>query len=122
MDSRKIAASLEALSPNPSLHLDSDILPRVEKLIDSITMPLRIIWMPKIPKNLLSPISAEYFERTRAIRVGMPLSEYEKKGIEESEKWWGEAKTGIENMATILKENGGPFFMGSTSMSYPCLG
>jgi hypothetical protein len=117
MDSRKIAASLEALSPTPSLHLDADILPRVEEQVNNIMMPLRTVWMAKIPRVILSPSSAEYFGRTRAERVGMPLDEFEKKGAQESEKWWGLAGIGIGNMASILKENGGPFFLGSTGLS-----
>jgi hypothetical protein len=114
MESSRIAASLEALSPTNSLHLDSDILPRVQELIPKIMGPLRPEWMPKIPRNVLGPESAEYFQRTRAERVGMSLDEFDKKGPGAGEEAWELARDGIEKMASVLKENEGPFFMGST--------
>jgi hypothetical protein len=114
MDSRKVIAALEEFSPTPSLHLDSDILPKVEEQILNITNPLRAIWMPKIPRNILNPESAEYFERTRAKRVGMSLDEFEKHGLEGGEKAWELVGASLEKLVTILKGSGGPYFMGST--------
>ena len=111
MDSRKIAAELEKVHPSPSLHLDSAVLPEVEDtILKSIMNPLRGLWQPKIPRNLLNEPSAEYFERTRAERFGCTLSELEKKTPEDGA--WKEAEPGIKQMGDLLRKQGGPFFLG----------
>lgn len=113
MDSRLIAAELEKLCPSPSLHLDSPVLPKVEALIPKAMMAtLRGVVMPKIPRNLLNPPSAEYFEETRAKRFGCPLEELEKKTPEDEA--WNDAEPGIHEMGSLLKQQGGPFFLGKT--------
>ena len=113
MDSRIIAAELENLHPSPSLHLNSPVLPQVEALmLKTVSLPLRGVIMPKIPKNLLNPPSAEYFERTRAKRFGCPLSELEKKTSEDEA--WKNAEPAIYELAELLKKQSGPFFLGET--------
>lgn len=115
MDSAKIAPELEKRYPSPSLHLDSPILPQVEEALASIEKALLAVWMPQLPRVLLRPKSIDYFESTRAIRFGMPLPEFEK--VKGGEAGWAAAKPGFDKMATLLKQNGGPFFMGNT-LSY----
>jgi len=112
-DSAKIAPELEKLQPTPSLHLDSPILPRVSALVGEIAGPLIPFWMPLVPKNLLNPPSAAYFERTRAEKLGKPLSELAKDATDEQ---WAKCKEPTAKMAALLKENSekGPFFMGET--------
>lgn len=110
-DSRVIAEELERLHPEPSLHLDAPVLPKVESLVPKIRSPLDPILMPRIPRNILNPDSAEYFSRTRAVRFGMPLPEFEK--CEKSgETAWKGAEGPLKEMAALLKETDGPFFMG----------
>lgn len=115
MESKAIAQAIEAkyADQGPSLRLDSDVLPKVEEVVGKIAMPLVGVWMPKIPRALLNPPSAEYFERTRAERFGMPLEQLAKeKG---GDKGWEEAKPGMEEAAKLLKNNGdGPYFEGNT--------
>ena len=112
MDSRKIVDVLEEAHPSPSLHLDSPILKKVEELIPQCFMPLGPIVFPRISRFLLKPRSAEYFERTRGARFGMPLSQLEKEKGGESA--WKAAEPKWKELATLLKAERGPFFMGKT--------
>ena len=112
MDSIKIAHELEKLYPEPSLHLDSPVLKQVMELLPSCIGPLTGFIMPKVPRNLLNPSSVEYFERTRAEGFGMPLAQLEKeKG---GENVFGEADPGFKKVGQLLRQNGGPFFQGTT--------
>lgn len=111
MDSRAIASALESAHPHPSLHLDSPILPRVEAQMLKIFPLIFPVIAPRVPSVLLNPVSAEYFERTRAERFGMKdLAQLEReKGGEVA---WKALEEPVREMAAILKENGGPFFLG----------
>jgi len=113
-DSRVIVEVLEKLHPNSPLHLDSPILPKVEALVPKIQGSLAPVLMPRVPRNILNSDSAEYFQRTRKERFGMPLDEFEKseKGGEAA---WKGADGPLKELAALLKENGGPFFMGKES-------
>ena len=112
MDSRKIADVLEEAHPSPSLHLDSRILEKVEELIPQCLMPIGPIFFPRVPRFLLNPRSAEYFEHTRGASFGMPLSQLEReKGGENA---WKAAEPKWKELTTLLKAEGGPFFMGET--------
>lgn len=111
-DSMAIAEALEKAHPSPSLHLDSPILAQVGGLLGQIAMPLVPFWMPAVPANLLNPPSAEYFERTRAAKVGKPLAELAKDATPEL---WASVGGPMGEMAALLKKNDkGPFFMGDT--------
>ena len=112
MDSRKIATELEHRYPSPSLRLDSPILKKVEGLIPRLTGPLVGVFMPKVPPALLNPPSAEYFERTRAVRYGKTLSEMGRDSDEE--KAWAQVEPLLKEMGDILKAEGGPFALGQT--------
>ena len=112
MDSRKIVDVLEEAHPSPALHLDSPILEKVEELIPQCLMPIGPILFPRVPRFLLNPRSAEYFEHTRGASYGMPLSQLEReKGGENA---WKAAEPKWKELATLLKAEGGPFFMGET--------
>jgi glutathione S-transferase len=113
MESRAIAAALEQEFPSPPLHLDSPILPKVEALMPQILLPLTPIAIPRVPRDILNERSIYYFNKTRAERFGMPLDEFEKseKG---GEKAWENAAPNLSQLARVLKENGGPFFLGKT--------
>ena len=112
MESRKIADVLEREYPSPPLYLDSSILKKVEELVPGCIMSLGPIFMPKIPRHVLNPSSAEYFERTRAERFGMDLSQLEKERGGESA--WKAAELKWKELGALLKAEGGPFFMGKT--------
>ncbi len=117
MDSRKIADVLEHAHPSPSLHLDSPLLEKVEELVTQCTTAMIPVFLPRVPRVLLNPPSAEYFERTRAARFGMNLSQLEEeKG---GERAWGAAEPKWKELGDLLKAEGGPFFMGKTGR---CIG
>jgi glutathione S-transferase len=70
MDSRAIAQQLESEYPSPKMYLESPILSEIEQIMPEVLEPLRSVWMPDVPVNLLNPISADYFNVTREKRFG----------------------------------------------------
>jgi hypothetical protein len=114
MHSRAIAARLESLYPEPSLHLDSPILAEVYVIQSKHFEPLWGIWMPLVSANLLTPRSKVFFDRTRSEEAGMPLPQFLAETEECEEEAWESAKPGLRELVELLEENGeGPFFMGS---------
>ena len=111
MDSNKIARQIEKDHPTPSLHLDSPVLPRLRDTILPIVGPLAPEYYPKVARSVLNPPSQEYFNKTRAESVGMPLTEFEKLG---GDKAWEEAKMPILNFAELIRAQGGPYVLGKT--------
>lgn len=112
MESRKIADVLEREYPSPPLHLDSPILKKVEELAPECIMSIGPILLPRVPRQFLNPPSAEYFERTRAEKFGMTLSQLEVERGGESA--WKAAEPKWKELGALLKAEGGPFFMGKT--------
>lgn len=114
MDSRNIADALETLQPEPSLRLDSGYVERTQKAVLDVGGNLAPICIPRVPELLLNPSSAEYFQRTRAVRFGMTLSELAQSD-KAGEAAWEKAKPGIEEIITILHEHeDGPYVLGKT--------
>lgn len=113
MDSWKIADALEEKYPEPSLRLDSPYMARVRQILVAIQSNIPGIYIPGVPRELLSERSREYFRRTREEKVGMTLEQLEKeKGGEVA---WKAAKPHLQEMTALLKENSdGPFFEGKT--------
>lgn len=112
MDSKKIAQRLEKDHPSPSMHLDSPILAEVEKLLTKVQEPLRPVYMPSVPANLLNEPSSEYFHRTRAEKYGKPLAQlYKEDGGEEA---WIVTLPQIKDLGQVVQAKGGPFVMGET--------
>ncbi|PSK49445.1 hypothetical protein B9Z65_8240 [Elsinoe australis] len=116
MDSKKIAEHLESTYPPgdyASIKLDNPDQQRVVDALSKVAEQLTPIVMPLIPRNVLNPPSAEYFRETRAQRFGMSLDELESK--EGGEKAWSNAKEPLDNLAKILRETEGPYFLGGKS-------
>jgi len=112
MDSRNIADSLEALHPEPSFQLDSGYVERTQKAVLDVGAALAPLCLPRVPELLLNPSSAEYFQRTRAVRFGMTLDELARseKGGEAA---WEKAMPSIREIAAILHEHeDGPYVLG----------
>ena len=110
-DSLEIVKYLEAEYPDPPLHLDSPVLPRIREVLGKLWPAFRGIVIPRIPDNVLSLRSAEYFHETRTESFGMPLAAYEKDQVEKGA--WDYLKNGAKEMGELLGEGeGGPFFMG----------
>lgn len=109
MESWHIVHALEAQYPSPSLHLDDPIVDKVRNL--SILGPIIKHLVPKVPKNLLSSVSAEYFYLTRESTFGKPLQQVE---AEAGEQEWEDMKVVAKQIGDLLREKGGPFFLGET--------
>ena len=112
MESEAIAAALEKLHPSPSLHLGIPLQKEADDWVAGFRSSLGGVLIPKIPGNLLSEQSADYFERTRKEMFGMPLSEVGKaKGGEDA---WEKAESHLKAGGDMFKKNGGPFLQGET--------
>ena len=110
MDSMAIAQELEKTYPSPSLHLSDPVVQRVVEMWGKITVPLRGVLMAKTPRNILNPVSVEYFERTRAERFGMPLLQLERE--EGGEGAWREVEPTFRKSGGLLEASGGAVFLG----------
>ncbi|KAF2233519.1 putative glutathione S-transferase [Viridothelium virens] len=111
MDSKAIAEEIEKRYPTPTLPIDTPTREKLGENFKVVAGSLVPELVARVPRVLLNPTSREYFERTRAERFGMPLEEYEKK--EGGEQAWDKAEKGLEAIAGMLKEKGGPFLDGS---------
>ncbi|KAL2066015.1 hypothetical protein VTL71DRAFT_2086 [Oculimacula yallundae] len=112
MDSKPIADRLEKDYPTPSLHLDSPILQEVYPAMGKVGGHLHAVWKPRVPINLLSERSSEYFHRTREQQLGKPLAQFmEEEGGEEA---WIAALPAIKELGELVKRNGGPYVLGKT--------
>jgi len=111
MGSEKIAPELERLRPEPSLHVDDPMTEKATAAVGEFFGALVPLLLPRVPKRLLNPSSAEYFEETRKGWFGMPLSELEQsKGAKEA---WEKAQPGAEKIKGLLKQRTeGPFVHG----------
>jgi hypothetical protein len=67
-------------------------------------------------RTVLNERSAECFRETRAKRFGMPLDELEK-SEDGGEKAWENIKPVLKEVASLLKETEGLFFMGKEDTS-----
>ncbi len=117
MDSREIADELEKQHPSPSLHLDSAILPKVQKIIIEGMGSLRGVIMPKIPHTLLNEASVPYWNETRSKRFGMPLPQFEKE--QGGDEAWEKVAPAMKELGALLEVEGGPFLLGKTGKSLP---
>ncbi|KAJ3561973.1 hypothetical protein NP233_g9861 [Leucocoprinus birnbaumii] len=63
--------------------------------------------------DILNPVSAEYFDRTRSAYFGKPLKEMAPQGDERKEVWKKVEKS-FETLDGWLNKSVGPFFMGNT--------
>ncbi len=114
MESSAIAAKLESLYPDPSLHLDNGLAQKVGPLIGKVAFPLIPDFMPRIGRDIIVESSVEYFQTARAKRFGMSLDELEKaKGGDQA---WQAARPGIVELSDFIasqKKDEGPFITGS---------
>ena len=114
MDSAVIAAKLESVQPEPSLHLDNNLHQEVRPIIGKIAGPLVPVYMPRIGRDLIVESSYDFFQETRGKRFGMPLDELEKaKGGEQA---WEAAQPGMAELREFMakhKQDEGPFVLGS---------
>jgi len=105
-----LSLSLSSTYPFPSLYLDSPILPKLKALVPKIMLSMAPTVMPRIVHHILNGRSVKYFHETRTKRFGMPLDELEKS--KKVARGCGRVRLGLEEVANLFKENGGPFFVG----------
>ena len=75
MDSRKIVERVEKEHPEPSIHLDSPTLAKLEEIMPRIMGPLRPIYFTTVPERLLNEERVPYWQETRSKLAGMPLDQ-----------------------------------------------
>ncbi|KAI1497628.1 putative glutathione S-transferase [Biscogniauxia marginata] len=111
-DSQKIADTLEKQHPEPSLHLDSPLLPKVQDLVTKALIAIVPILVPRVPKYVLDEASKLYWYENREKTYG-PLDQLEaEKG---GELALNAAAPHLRELTALLKENtDGPFFLGNT--------
>jgi glutathione S-transferase len=80
-----------------------------ERLLDPV-WPL--LW-PRFPTDVLNPVSAEHFTRTRTGYFGKSLADVEPKG-EERVETWKKVEAAFYTLYGWLSRSSGPFFMGET--------
>jgi len=115
MDSDKIASALESSIPQPSLQLDHPIRSQVQQLVYKVQRPVQCDIIPHLARNVIDNPSQEYFYEDRGKDFGMPLDEVlEKMG---GEKCYRKAREPLEEVAALLKKEGGPFFLGKEPVS-----
>jgi glutathione S-transferase len=118
MNSKDIIEEIEKRYPSPdypSLYLDDPSTKRAFTFVGEFFGKLKGNLLPAVPVKVLTDVSAEYFERTRAGWFGMSLQELAKKTG--GEQAWTDSKEVSQRLADALKETEGPFFLGNTGKS-----
>ncbi|KAK4184336.1 hypothetical protein QBC35DRAFT_506174 [Podospora australis] len=113
MDSWAIADYIEASYPSPPLHLKSEYLTRLRTILTDLMTPLRAVFVPLVPKRILTEESIPYFVRTRTEDLdGIDLEIWAKEKGGDSA--WQQAEPHFKQVTAMLKENEGRYFMGET--------
>ena len=115
MESKAIALEIERRYPNPALSIDTPIQIKVEELLTDAFLKLLPELVPRVSRTLLSPQGREFFDRTKAEKLGMTLDEWEQtKGGPGS---WENADEGFKQIVEVLGTKEGPFFDGQQGES-----
>ncbi|KAK0657927.1 hypothetical protein B0T16DRAFT_402762 [Cercophora newfieldiana] len=111
MDSKRIAEAINERYPNPPLRIESKHYTWLEKNYGRLMTDFEGVYLPNIPRRLLSEASQPYWYRTREEDVGMSLDQLEKE--RGGEVAWGLVEPLLKEVAGMLRENGeGPYFLG----------
>lgn len=110
-DSWNIAQKLEREHPEPSLHLDSPYVAKIQDQMPKVMGHIKTITASTVPRTLLREASLDYWRKTREERIGMTLEKAQAEGT--GLKTWQKAEADIKQVTEWLKENEGPFFAGS---------
>ena len=115
MDSLRIAERLEAIYPEPSMHLDTGLHEESAAIVFELSWLVFPDMLHLLPKEILNERSASWFAEDRKRRWGITLDELaEKNG---GEKAWASAVPVMTRLKAFLTENKrdqGPFILGST--------
>lgn len=111
MDSRRITEAINERYPNPPLRVRSKYYEWLEKNYGQLMTDFEPIYLPNIPRRLLSEASQKYWYATRERDQGMPLDQLEKE--RGGDAAWGLVEPLLKEVAVLLRENKeGPFFEG----------
>jgi len=111
MDSKRIALAINERYPSPPLQIESKYYSWLEANYGKLMTDFEGVYLPNIPRRLLSEASQPYWYRTREEAVGMSLDQLEKE--RGGEVGWGLVEPLLTEVAGMLRENGeGPFFLG----------
>lgn len=112
MESTAIAEAIEAMYPEPEVHLDAPVLQDVMVTLWSCVEPLIPMLVPRMPRECLSGTSISFHIEARKVTFGMSLDELEAR---HGGGAWEKALPGLSRLATILKQDPtGPFCLGKT--------
>ena len=114
MDSAIIAAKLESLHPEPSLHLDADLHNEAQAVMYRVFGPLFPTLMPSIRDKLITPHALAYWTRTRESLFGMSIDEFAR--VKGGPHAWEAAQPGFSELNKFVTEHrrdDGPFILGS---------
>ncbi|KAL8849422.1 MAG: hypothetical protein Q9221_005594 [Calogaya cf. arnoldii] len=109
MDSTLIAHELENRYPNPPLPSNTPKQTAIETLWPQIMQILGPAILPNVTR-LINPASRDHFIRTREEAFGVKIKDFDHPDV--MEKAWRDVRPVVEEMAGVLKENGGPFVEG----------
>ncbi|KAH7156421.1 hypothetical protein EDB81DRAFT_787014 [Dactylonectria macrodidyma] len=113
MDSRQIVNRIEESHPEPSIHLDSPTLAKLEAIMPRLMTALRPIYFLSVPRELLTERGIEHWYATRPALAGMPLDQLEKEFG--GQKAWNAGQPILHEIESLLGENqDGPLFLGKT--------
>ena len=114
MDSATIAARVEDIYPEPSLHLELHLHEKVQAILPKIARPLLPELMPKIRDNLVTEHGTKHWVGARENLFGMSIDEFcRTRGGEQA---WVAAKPGLDELKQFVrsyKNDNGPFVLGS---------
>lgn len=111
MESKRIAWAIEALHPEPSVHLSNPVIGRVQDSWLQILSSLVPVLVPRMPVHVLRGPTIEFHKAARMRDYGMPLTELEAKYG--GEKAWKKGEAGLKSWVDVLSEDRrGPFCLG----------
>lgn len=112
MGSLLIARKIEALYPEPTAVLDSQQEAEIQPALNKIILRLAPVLAPRMPRETLPSVTAQYYIKVREKNFGMSLVEYEDRFGGDAA--WQRADPFLRQLATILKaDDSGPFCLGA---------
>lgn len=112
MGSSVISQKIEALYPEPMVHLDSPLQAEVQRALNKVMMRLAPVLVPRMPRETLSGVSIQYHREAREKTFGMSLEEFEDRFGGDAA--WQRAIPFLRQLAEILRANSdGPFCQGA---------
>jgi len=82
-----------------------------EPFVVPALMPLALFTLPLVYERIVSPVSKDYFRRTREAQLGKKLEEVEPIG-KEREEAWNQVKKCFDIVDDWLQKKGDPYALG----------